>query len=105
MHCFSGGFTHAFAVSDDGSVYGIGMNYFGKLGLSEDVEKTENFVKIQSLSKYTIIEAYAGRHHSLFRTSQGKVLACGSNYLGEFHQVTQIIIIQLTPDYLVHYFA
>ncbi|KAK8892675.1 E3 ISG15--protein ligase herc5 [Tritrichomonas musculus] len=80
----SGTFWHAFAVSNEGKVFGWGANYGGRLGLPENVEDVDIFTEISdSLGKYEIVAAYAGSTHSLFRTSAGKVLACGSRSCGE----------------------
>lgn len=38
---------------------------------------------VQPLENYKIKEAYAGNNHSLFLTTDGKVLACGSNNYGQ----------------------
>lgn len=79
----SGIFEHCLAVSKDGRVFVHGINYYGRLGLDGDIIETKKFTEITSLSKYKIISASAGYNHSLFITSDGKVLACGSNKFGE----------------------
>ena len=47
----------------------------------KEIEEFEVFTEIESLEN--IVEAYAGSTHSLFRTCDGKLLACGSNSCGE----------------------
>lgn len=39
----------------------------------------KEFIEITSLNKYKITAVSAGPKHSLFLTSEGKVLACGDN--------------------------
>ena len=76
----SGTRSHFFAISDDGRVFGLGSNENGKLGMPKDAD---HFEVIKSFGKHKVIEAFAGNRHSLFLTSEGKVLSCGFNYCGE----------------------
>lgn len=55
----------------------------GRLGFSKEVRKVDSFTVISSLLNYKIKAAYAGNLHSLFQTSEGKILACGYNYFGQ----------------------
>lgn len=81
----NGTFNHCFAVSKEGKVFGYGSNQYGELGMKlEDTTIDVNeFTEVLSLNKYKIKNAYAGFDHSLFRTENGKILACGSNYSGQ----------------------
>lgn len=79
----SGISDHCFAVNKEGEVFGRGSNIYGRLGLDQQTDDVENFVEISSLKKFKISEAYAGFNHSLFRTNDGKILACGANMNGE----------------------
>ncbi|KAK8880820.1 hypothetical protein M9Y10_003512 [Tritrichomonas musculus] len=79
----AGTYSHCFAISKDGKVFGRGSNEYGQLGIGEGEELTDEFVEIRSLNKYKIKSASAGFSHSLFLTSEGKVLACGNNYFGQ----------------------
>lgn len=79
----SGTYRHCLAVSEDGRVFGWGVNTHGCLGIGQ---KDENFKKnslIEPLNSYKIIQASAGLNHSFFRTVDGKILACGSNKYGQ----------------------
>lgn len=77
----SGSFEHCFAVCEDGTVFARGLNDHGQLGI--DRREADEFTEISSLKKYKITSASAGGWHSLFLTSDGKVLACGYNRYGQ----------------------
>lgn len=80
----SGTYNHCLAVTDDGRVFGIGSNKYGKIGIGKDEEEVKKFVEIETLkSKYKIKSAFAGNTHSLFVTEEGKVLSCGTNDFGQ----------------------
>lgn len=79
----SGTCRHAFAVTNDGSVYARGQNGYGELGLGRDVENANHFKLVTSLNQYRIANAFAGYSHSLFLTVEGKLLACGYNGYGQ----------------------
>lgn len=79
----SGTGNHCLAVCKDGKVYGRGSNKRGQLGFEKERSNISEFTLISSLSKHKIISASAGLNHSLFITSEGKVLACGSNGNGQ----------------------
>ena len=79
----SGSYEHAFAVAKDGRVFGRGSNNFGQLAVGKGVEFAEKFTEITSLSKFQVKNVSAGVSHSLFLTSEGKVLACGNNFIGQ----------------------
>ena len=81
--CLSGTSQHFLAVSNDGRVFGRGSNKNGQLGLGEETESVSSFTEISSLFKYEITSAYAGDRHSLFVTSEGKILSCGNNEFGQ----------------------
>ncbi|KAK8892330.1 hypothetical protein M9Y10_029556 [Tritrichomonas musculus] len=79
----SGYYRHVFAVSQDGKVFGRGNNSYNRLGFGKLYDNYDKFVIIPNLDKHKIISSYAGCGHSLFLTSEGKVLACGANHYGQ----------------------
>ncbi|KAK8845156.1 hypothetical protein M9Y10_021338 [Tritrichomonas musculus] len=79
----SGTSEHFFAIADDGRVFGRGRNYYNKLGMPGSIREVSEFTVIEPLSKYHVVEAYAGYWDSLFRTSDGKILGCGWNSDGQ----------------------
>lgn len=81
--CLSGVFNHFLAVSKKGRVFGRGSNQNGKLGLGKEKDSVSSFTEILSIQRYKIRSAYAGCNHSLFETSEGKILSCGFNNYGE----------------------
>ena len=78
----SGTNEHFLAVSREGRVFGRGSNSYGQLGLGQQTSSISSFTEISSLKGHKIRAAYAGCDHSLFETREGKILACGYNYLG-----------------------
>lgn len=75
--------AHCFAVTNDGRVFGRGLNENGRIGISSPFTKIFTFTQVTELKRYKIIGAYAGCHHSLFMTSDGGIFSCGANYNGE----------------------
>ena len=73
------------AIDDQGQVWSWGRNEAGQLGVGDTKDK---FVPtlIQELTGHTIVEVATGKSHTLFLTSEGKVLACGSNESGQCGQ-------------------
>ncbi|KAK8894663.1 hypothetical protein M9Y10_023100 [Tritrichomonas musculus] len=79
----SGTTNHFFAISDKGKVFGLGSNDRNKLGMPNDVKKVNEFKLVESLDSYHVVEAFAGISESVFKTSKGEILACGSNSNGK----------------------
>lgn len=79
----SGTWFHCLALSKNGRVFGYGENYCGQLGLGKEIGEVNKFREIDELKNHKISAVYAGGTHSLFRTSEGKVLACGCNFYGQ----------------------
>ncbi|KAK8890682.1 protein kinase activity protein [Tritrichomonas musculus] len=78
----SGIYDHCLAVCKDGRVFVRGSDRNGSLGLGGGRSSESEFTEIRGL-KHKIISASAGGAHSLFITSEGKVLACGWNNCGQ----------------------
>lgn len=79
----SSGGQHLLALSDDGRVFGFGSNEQGQLGVGKEIKKALYCMEIKTLSQYNICAISAGMDHSLFKTTDGKILACGSNKFGQ----------------------
>ena len=102
----SAGMKHSLLLTRDGKVYAAGHNQFGQCGFSPmDIDSTaavpataalsatptssssflslSTFTRISSLKHEHIVHISAGQHHSLFVTSEGRVLACGLNQQGQ----------------------
>ena len=90
------GDRHAFAVTSTGEIYGWGNGKNGQLGLGEDVFDFEGcHVQIplrlstgDLLNDGNIVGLAAGQSHSLFWTSQGRLLGCGSNKHGQLSSLS-----------------
>ena len=74
----SGKMNNCAAVCRDGHVFGRGENYG-----SGEIGPKLYFAEISTLNKYKIVSASMGYFHSLFLTSERKVLACGWNVYGQ----------------------
>lgn len=72
-----------FAVFKDGRVFGRGKNTYGQLGMPKGTEFVEEIIEIKSLNKYKIVSAFTGSFHSIFKTSEGKMVVCGGNNYGQ----------------------
>lgn len=79
----SGTYDNCLAVSKDGRVFGRGSNSYGQLGLGEGRSSERKFTQITIPNGHKIISASIGYNHSLFITSERKVLTCGSNFSGQ----------------------
>lgn len=79
----SGTCQHCLCVNKEARVFGRGSNSNGRLGLGKETRSVSSFTAISSLCGYKIRAAYAGGSHSLFETSEGKILSCGRNYYGQ----------------------
>lgn len=69
-------------VAEDGKVYSWGRNEAGQLGLGHTKDR-QCPTLINELTGHTIVQVATGKAHSLFLTSEGDVLACGSNSAGQ----------------------
>ncbi|KAK7679587.1 hypothetical protein QCA50_017298 [Cerrena zonata] len=81
----AGSYT-SFAVDEDGTVWGWGMNSRGQTGTGVTNLETEKIVLIprlvsglhpSELGGARVIQIAGGEQHSLFLTSDGRVFACG----------------------------
>lgn len=79
----SGTNNHCLALSEDGRVFGRGLNICGQLGVGNSIGKTNEFIEISSLKNCDIKAVYAGGNHSLFQTASGKIFSCGNNQCGQ----------------------
>jgi len=71
-----------FAITEDGEVYAWGRNEKGQLGLGDTVDRKVPTL-IEELTGYDITEIATGKNHTLFLTSEGKVLVSGDNSSGQ----------------------
>jgi regulator of chromosome condensation len=85
------GHFHSFAVDDRGDVWGWGLNSMGQTGTGYAFSSDSDVFlpkKVIGLSKSdlggeTVVEIVGGDHHTIFRTSNGKVYACGRSNAGQ----------------------
>lgn len=73
---------HFFALSDEGDVYAWGYNATGELGLG-DMKNRQTPTLVKALSGHNIKQMVTGRHHSMFLSEEGVLLACGDNKVGQ----------------------
>ena len=78
----SAGEQHSLLLDSEGNVYAFGSNASGKTGLnttSGNIFVPTLILHKNSISNKTIIQVSAGKNHSLFLDSTGKVYSCGDN--------------------------
>lgn len=75
--------AHTILINMDRKALGFGRNPSGQLGLSQDIKLVEKPTIIPALEQLNIVQAAAGRHHTLFLTDTGTVYACGENKSGQ----------------------
>jgi alpha-tubulin suppressor-like RCC1 family protein len=86
------GLYHSLFRSSDGAVFACGWNYYGQLGVTSVTTDTAKRIKPTQVLNYSggsgtyisgITQIAAGANHSLFRSSDGAVFACGENTRGQ----------------------
>lgn len=75
------GIEHVLLLGESGSVYGMGRNSSGQLGLGH-YRNMGHPVRIDCLPE-KITQVAAGGNYSMFLSESGMVYACGSNQVGE----------------------
>lgn len=73
---------HCLALTVDGKLFGVGLNWHGQLG-TEKVVETNEFVEIEIPENKKIIDCAVGNLHSAVVTEDGKLLTFGSNFYGQ----------------------
>eukprot|EP01130_Rhizamoeba_saxonica_P006354 TRINITY_DN2531_c0_g1_i2.p1 TRINITY_DN2531_c0_g1~~TRINITY_DN2531_c0_g1_i2.p1 ORF type:complete len:606 (-),score=90.28 TRINITY_DN2531_c0_g1_i2:45-1862(-) len=83
---------HSLAISDEGIVYGWGINNYGQLGLgyTSVAEVKPQIVKL--LLGYKVIDIACGWRHSIFLTEHGDVYCCGVSKYGQCGIVSKTVI-------------
>ncbi|MDR2081388.1 MAG: hypothetical protein LBP54_05825 [Campylobacteraceae bacterium] len=76
------GYYHSLALSDNGKVYAAGYNYYGQLGLGDNVSRNV-FTEVTDLVGKNIVAVSAKGDFSLALSKDGKVYAAGRNDNGE----------------------
>lgn len=72
------GAYHTLVIGVDGSVWAMGLNNYGQLGLGDHEERiTAELVDPQHWRGQRVVDAAAGEHHSLVLLDSGHVLAFG----------------------------
>ena len=76
------GASHSVVVCNDGSVYGMGYNGWGQLGLG-NVQVRVNEPERIPLEDTDVVQAACGEQHSLLLRRDGEVLVMGHNHFGQ----------------------
>lgn len=87
IRSIAAGYYHSLFLSTDGTVWAVGENHFGQLGIGTSGGYRKECVKVKGPggtdTLRNIIAISAGGEHSLFLTQEGTVWAVGSNSYGE----------------------
>lgn len=89
------GYDYSLFLKSDGTVYGLGNNENGVLGLDENIVY-ENPVQIPNLDN--VISISSKFIHSLFLKSDGTVYGCGVSENGNLGKIKNDILIQNNDD-------
>ena len=73
------GVHHSLFIKSDGSLWGVGQNEYGQLGINTK-PKYQSPIQIESDE---VISAGAGYYHSAFVKSDGSLWTMGRNNLGQ----------------------
>lgn len=76
----SGGAYHAFFLRDDQTVWALGDNKYGQLGVGDTLPR---FTPVQVPFLDNIVQIATGNNFSLFLKNNGTVYACGQNCTGQ----------------------
>ncbi|TAK96889.1 MAG: hypothetical protein EPO07_14025 [Verrucomicrobia bacterium] len=76
----AGGASHSLFLKSDGSLWGMGNNYDGQLGISMSYYNTN---QPQQLVTSGVVAAAAGTYHSMFLKNDGSLWGMGGNYDGQ----------------------
>lgn len=78
------GSYHTLALAQDGTVYAMGLNNYGQLGLGDNEDRpTADAIPADVWHDRQIVWLAAGEHHSLALASDGSVFAFGRNDSGQ----------------------
>ena len=81
----SAGAKHSLAISDDGYVYGFGLDNNGQLGFNLTSGQWHNYANIPKLiaSLKNIVDVTSGEMHSMALMTNGHVYSFGNNTYGQ----------------------
>ena len=74
---------HTLVLTDDGKVYGWGMNAEGALGVGNTYDQCEGPVLIESLANLSIVRIATGRGFSVAVAANGDLYCSGANDMGQ----------------------
>lgn len=95
------GSYHTLAIAKDSTVYGMGLNNYGQLGLGDhEPRPTAESIEQEHWLGDKIVSAGAGEHHSVALSAQGRLFAFGRNDFGQLgigHAALQGCRVSNTP--------
>jgi alpha-tubulin suppressor-like RCC1 family protein len=97
---------HSLFLSENGEVYGIGINRFGQLGQSNlTLFNSGDLIKIEFPDKNTkIIDIKCGDNHNLFLSDKGELFVNGDNTNGQLDgNLDGFLYYECTPKKLIFF--
>ncbi len=83
----SAGDTHTHIVTSNGSLYVAGSNKYGQLGIGQNIEKSNSYVKVSKLGNY-VMSSNAGTTYSTMIAKDGTVYGFGDYNHGNLEKVS-----------------
>ena len=74
---------HSLVAAEDGTVYAMGANMSGQLGLNSTADVLGPPVRVEALVGTEVVALASGPVHTLFLARDGAVYSCGSNSCGQ----------------------
>lgn len=96
----AGGY-HSLIATNQNRLWVCGSNYYGQLGLGDNIRRYAFTPSSLSLSDESLIEIAAGLFHTVLLTNQNRLFVCGANTFGQLglsNYKEQLNFVECKPD-------